>query len=410
MVDIENMNLECKSEVPYGLPRDVVFCKKCVMSNQRPSSTVEFTNKNQKKEVINFDAEGICSACRYHDMKWETIDWEKRQSALEHLLDRHRSKDGTYDVVVPGSGGKDSVYVADVLKRKYGMHPLTVTWPPHLYTDIGLRNFQEWLKSGFGNITYNPNGLLHRYLTREAFLNLLHVFQPFIIGQKQVGPKTALKYGIKLVMYGESQGEAGSNLAETERPTMDPKYYSLPSGQVSNVRLGSRTVSELLESGFNKGDLDFYMPAVREEIISSGVEVHHMGFYENWVSQDKFYYAVENCGFKPNPQRTEGTFSKSTSLDDKLDGFHFYTTLIKFGIGRATYEASQEIRHKHITREEAVALVHRYDDEFPSQYFQEFLDYISINEEEFWNTIEKFRSPHLWRMENKTWELRYRVE
>ena len=37
-------------------------------------------------------------------------------------------KDGSYDCIVSGSGGKDSVKVAHILKYKYGMHPLTVTW------------------------------------------------------------------------------------------------------------------------------------------------------------------------------------------------------------------------------------------------------------------------------------------
>ena len=29
-------------EVKYGLPPNVEFCKKCVISNQRPSSIIEF--------------------------------------------------------------------------------------------------------------------------------------------------------------------------------------------------------------------------------------------------------------------------------------------------------------------------------------------------------------------------------
>ena len=50
-----------KNEVKYGLPSEVKFCKKCVISNQRPSSTVEFKNtKGEIKKVINFDEKGIC--------------------------------------------------------------------------------------------------------------------------------------------------------------------------------------------------------------------------------------------------------------------------------------------------------------------------------------------------------------
>ena len=53
-----------------------------------------------------------------------------------------------------------------------------------------------------------------------------------------------------------------------------------------------------------------------------------------------------------NPYRTEGTYSKYASLDDKLDGFHYYLMFIKFGIGRATSDSAHEVRDKKISREE----------------------------------------------------------
>jgi hypothetical protein len=39
--------------------------------------------------------------------------------------------------------------------------------------------------------------------------------------------------------------------------------------------------------------------------------------------------------------------------------------LQEFRVGRAIYDASQEIRNNHITREEVFALVKRFDGEFP---------------------------------------------
>jgi len=396
-------------EAKYGLPVDVKFCKKCVVSNQRPSSTIEFKNDDTKKEVIHFDQDGVCSACRVHELKWDEINWEQRHEKLLELLDRHRKTDGSYDVIVPGSGGKDSVYVSHVLKTKYGMNPLTVTWPPNMYTDIGLHNFNAWLASGLANITCHPNGALHRRLTQEAFLNLVHPFQPFILGQKQVGPKTALKYGVKLVMYGEHQAEGGSDMKSFYSPTMPNQFFSVPPAERDNIKLGGRTVPEILGMGFSMADLDPYLPLSIDEVEASGLEVHHMGFYEKWNNQEKFYYAVENCGFKPNPERSEGTYSKYQSLDDKIDGFHYYTTYIKFGVGRATYDAAQEIRNRHIDREEGVALVKRYDGEFPERHFQEVLEYMDISEETFWNVINEARSEHLWQKEGGEWVLRHQV-
>ena len=80
----------------YGLPIEVKFCKKCVISNQRPSSTVEFKNKKgQKKDVINFNKDGICSACEYHFQKEKNINWIERESKLEKLLSQFRTNDGS---------------------------------------------------------------------------------------------------------------------------------------------------------------------------------------------------------------------------------------------------------------------------------------------------------------------------
>jgi len=89
--------------------------------------------------------------------------------------------------------------------------------------------------------------------------------------------------------------------------------------------------------------------------------------------------------------------------------FHYYTTLIKFGIGRATYDAAQEIRNGKITREEGVHLVRKYDMEFPNKYFKEFLSYINITEECFFETVDRFRSNHLWENDAGEWRLKHTV-
>ena len=131
-------------------------------------------------------------------------------------------------------------------------------------------------------------------------------------------------------------------------------------------------------------------------------------------------------GFQAAPERTPGTYSKYNSIDDKIDDLHYYTTYIKFGIGRATYDASQEIRSGDITREEGVALVKRFDGEFPERFIDELLSYLSIDSKEypiasqmfeqpimdrdyFMHLCDKFRSDHLWRYEHGEYKLRHTV-
>jgi len=392
----------------FGLPENVKFCSSCVISNQRPQSVVEFKNQDNMKKGINFNDETLkCDACQYNLDK-KKIDWDLREKELIELLSKYKKKSG-YDCVVPGSGGKDSAFAAHILKYKYGMNPLTVTWAPHLYTDIGWKNFTNWIHvGGFDNILFTPNGKVHRILTKLAFKNLLHPFQPFIVGQKIIGPLIALKFDIPLIFYGENQAEYGNNIEENANPKMDEKFFSCQN--INEIILGGNSIYEIInEYKFKLNDFEPYIPPRLSLLKEKKIEQRFLGYYINWDPQECFYYASENTGFKPNTERTEGSYSKYSSIDDKIDPFHYYLTYIKFGIGRATYDAAQEVRNEKITRDEAITLVRKFDSEFPKKYFKEFLNYIEITEEEFFKTIDNFRSPHLWTKKNDEWKLNFKI-
>lgn len=141
----------------------------------------------------------------------------------------------------------------------------------------------------------------------------------------------------------------------------------------------------------------------------SKIEVHYLGYYLKWTLQESYCYAIENTGFQSRPFRTEGTYSKYNSIDDKIDDLHYYTTHIKFGLGRASYDVSQEIRNKHITREEGIALVRRFDGEVPQRYSKEVMDYIGMDPKHFHELCDRARSPHLWEKDGEQWKLRHPV-
>ncbi|MBF0479342.1 MAG: N-acetyl sugar amidotransferase [Candidatus Omnitrophica bacterium] len=393
----------------YGLPVDVKYCKKCVISNQRPSSVVEFKNtESSKKRTIGFDNEGVCEACRYAENK-KSINWQEREEELHKMLARFRSPDGNYDCIVPGSGGKDSIVAAHVLRYKYNMNPLLVTWAPHLYTIPGRRNFEAWVNAGFDNITYTPNQKVHRLITKLAFENLVHPFQPFIIGQKNVAPKVASLYKIPLVVYGENEAEYGNPIKDNDKATRSTKFFTYEQ-RLEEIYLGGVNAKKLItDYGLTRADIEPYMPIAPEAAESLKMEVHYLGYYLRWDPQWAYYYSVENTDFYPNDQRTEGSYSKYNSLDDKIDWFHFYTYFIKFGIGRATYDAAQEVRNGHITRDEGVRLVKRFDGEFPKQYFRDNLEYMGVTEQKFYEIIDRARPPHLWKQVNQKWQLRQQV-
>jgi len=375
----------------YRLPDVVKFCKKCVVSNQRPR--------------IVFGDDGVCNACKFAERKSARIDWEQRKAELKKLCDHFRSREGHYDVVIPASGGKDSTFVAYTLKEEYKMHPLTAMWAPQKFTEVGWANLQSFIHAGFDNLLGTPNGKVCRLLTRYCFREMGDPFQPFVYGMASFPLRIAVAYKIPLVFYGEN-GEAeygGDNYNE------DSCRYDLET-EIDRHVFSNIRPDYFKKFGVSDADLQIYMPPTVDEFRKVGIEAHFMSYYRRWIPQENYYLATRYTGFTPNIDgRSEGTYSKYASLDDRMDGFHYYLMFIKFGIGRATSDAAHEIRDGHLNRDEGLRLVRKYDGEFPRKYFKEFLEYCDITEEYFWEVINSWRSPHIWEKSSGEWKLRYQV-
>ncbi len=390
------------NNLPKAPPsKTVIFCKTCVISNQKPVSSIESSHsQGDIKKTVNFK-DGICDACHWAKIKDQDIDWQARESELKKLLDKHRKNNGEYDVIVPASGGKDSMYVAHMLKEKYNMNPLTVTWKPHVFTPIGFENFMSLIDSGQSNLMFSPPGDIQRRLTSLAFKNLGHPFQPFIVGQRVVGPKAALMNNVKLVFYGENVAEYGNQIKDNYSPIMDPELYTCFNHDKDTLdlfKLSGITLKDLIDKhDFSISDFESYKSPSLLEVESAGIQVHYMSYYKKWNPQENYYYSVQYTGFKASDRRKDGSYSKYAGIDDIMEDLHFYMQVIKFGMGRCTWDAAQEVRSGMLERHEEVALVSKYDQEQPTQYFQEILEYLNISESEFWSVIDFFRPEHLWR-------------
>lgn len=374
----------------YSLPVDVRFCAKCTISNQRPR--------------ITFNKDGICSACVFANQK-KSINWQEREDQLASLCNRYRRTRG-YDVLVPCSGGKDGGFTAHYLKLRFGMKPLTCTWAPNIYTDVGWTNLQNFIDvGGFDNVLGQPNGQVNRKLVRLAFEHLGDPFQPFIYGQTHFPLRVALHHEIQLIMYGENgEVEYGGDMSRANLPTRNIDDH------------GKHYFSEIapeawVKHGLNERELEPYMAPYAHQVSAAGIEIHFMGYYRSWDPQENYYYCTAHTGFSPSPERSEGTYSKYASIDDKLDGFHYYLGFIKFGIGRATSDSAHEIRDGKITRDEGIALVKKYDGEFPRRHYETFLSYASLTEPEFERIVDSWRTPHIWQRagHNAPWQLRYAI-
>ncbi len=372
----------------YKLPAEVVFCRRCTVSNQRPR--------------IQFNEQGICSACQFSEHK-QSVDWSQRELELEALCDQYRKKDGSYDVVVPCSGGKDGSFVAHQLKHRYGMNPLTVTWAPLMPTEIGRKNLDAFIASGFDHILGTANPDVSRRLTRLALIHLGDPFQPFIYGQTNFPLRVAVQHDISLIMYGENgEVEYGGDMKNAYKPGREISDH--------NSHYFSGIPPEFWQShGITHQELSAFLPPSFDAIKTNKTAIQFFSYYKCWDPQENYYYCREHTGFQPNSERSEGTYSKYASLDDCFDGFHYYFGYLKFGIGRATSDSAHEIRDDKITRAEGVNLVHRYDGEFPQKYLREFLDYCDIDGPTFERVMDSWRAKHLWEKAQGEWRLCHSV-
>ena len=381
--------------------KKVIHCKECLLTNQKPHSINESKNKiGSKKNFLKIDHEGVCDACKYSKFKNLNIDWNSREKKLLKILKKYRKNNGEYDCIVPGSGGKDSCTTAHLLKYRYKMNPLTVTYSPLIYTDAGKKNMNSWINiGGFDNYLFTPNGRVSSILSREAFKNLLHPMQPFKFGIKSFAAKMAIKFNIDLIFFGEPYLEYGSSDLDQKN---SPNY---PLNMIINDKktfIAGLSLEQLKKKfDFNNNDLNPYLPLQLNDIKKKKINIQFLGWYYKWNPQEIYYYASKNCGYSPDTQRIDGTYGRYAGVDDKIEWLHFFCHYIKFGIGRCRLDASQEIRSGHITRDEGIALCKKYEGEVPLRYLNDCFKFMKISESEGWKIIDKFRPKHLWKKNKK---------
>ena len=200
-------------------------------------------------------------------------------------------------------------------------------------------------------------------------------------------------------MFGENgEVEYGGDMKNAHRPTRDLEDHD-------RHYFSGRPPEFWTQYGINEAQLHPFMAPPYRKIKANGTQIHFFSYYKPWDPQENFYYCSDHTGFQTNPERTEGTYSKYASLDDRLDGLHYYLSYIKFGIGRCTSDSAHEIRDGKITREEGVALVHKFDGEFPEKHFAEACEYMGLHPDEARNIIDLWKSPEVWDVD----KLRYRV-
>tara|TARA_X000000368_G_scaffold417439_1_gene413844 strand:+ start:11676 stop:13694 length:2019 start_codon:yes stop_codon:yes gene_type:complete len=142
VLDINSIGLRSESTKERELlihPQEKVSklkrCTKCVLPETFP--------------YISFDKKGVCNYCHGYKINKRTNSLDE----LKSLVEPYKKKDGSPDVLVPFSGGRDSTYSVHIIKEKLGLNPITYTYDWGMVTDLARRNIARTCgKLGIENI------------------------------------------------------------------------------------------------------------------------------------------------------------------------------------------------------------------------------------------------------------------
>ena len=371
---------------PKGVKK-IIYCKKCLMPNSRPR--------------IAFDSKGVCNACRNAEAKKE-INWEERKNEFVKLVEPYRSKNGSWDCIVPWSGGKDSSSIAYRLKFDLGMNPLLVTFSPMIPNAVGNHNREEMIRLGFDHVFFRPDQNIHRKLAKRFFVERGNPKVAWDAGINVIPVKVAVQFRIPLIFYAEhGESEYGGRVLKEESKKM--RDYT----EVIEHQIGDDP-RNWVDGEIQLKDLNPYIFPDPKEIEQVGVKAMYFSYFFKWSMFENYQLIKSKIDFQLNPKgRTDGTFTNFDSLDDKMDNLYYYLQFIKFGFGRAVRDASRLIQNGHISRREGLELARRYDAEFPYECYQDNLEYLGMTEEEFTRTVDMHRNPEIWKKEGTQWVLRY---
>ena len=363
------------------------ICKRCVMPDTRPR--------------LRFNADGVCAACEWSEIKKTAIDWQARRNELRELCGSIRGR-GAYDCIVPASGGKDSTYVADRMKNELGLRVLTVTITPPLETELIQRNMENFLNYGYDNIKVTPNPVIAREINTYGFVEQGRPMLSWTSCLNSIMFRLAVDLSVPLIMFGEEGETEYGGLTEMRYvPFYDADFAIRIYAEGNDPRS--------FVKGHTEQEMSLWLFPDKEKIRKLDLKVGHWSYFENWDPYTHYEFARDRYGMLRHEGRNTGTYTDFGQLDTPLYELHTYMMYLKFGFGRGLQDACIDIRGGRMSRAEAVELVRRYDGEYPEKSIPLFCDYYRMTREEFDAVLDRHANRALFEKRDGIWRPRFTI-
>jgi len=349
------------------------------------------------RPTIIFDEEGVCSGCRYHESRSKQldIDWEERATMFEEILEEAKrmakERGNSHDCIVPVSGGKDSHYQVWLLKEKYGMNPLLVTFNHAYNTPAGNRNLYNLVeKSGCDLVRYTAGLDSVRRISRYMLETVGDLTWHYHAGIRTYPFQVAVERNIPLIVWGEHGFAELTGIVSLE----DFVEFTRWTRKEHDMR-GYEPHDLIGKGGITEHDIAPYIYPSDEDIARAEVRGIYLSNFIYWNATTQAEIMMKEWDFAPITYERERTFNLHSKIEDHANDVHDYLKYLKFGYGRATDDASMEIRHGRMAREEGMTMVKRYDAREPST-LQTYCDFLGITKQQFYDWVEPMRDDRLW--------------
>lgn len=349
------------------------YCRTCVLPCTRPNL------------IVNED--GSCGCVTSHQRGVPTpTQWD---SSFEQLVEYVRSRGAEYDCVIPVSGGKDSTWQV-VTALEYGLRPICVTWKSPARSELGEKNLANLVSLGVDHIDFTVNPDVERRFIKEAFVRLGSPAIPMHMAIHSLALKTALRYSVPLVIYGENSADEYGNVSDPARG------WQLTNDWLSRYGVSQgTTVNDWIGEKLSRRDLSPYAWPSDAEIEAADVRAVFLGYFFPWDPVETSRVAIAN-GFEIAAEPTTGLYKFADIDDSYLISIHHFMKWPKFGFTRTWDNISIEIRHGRMTREEGIVILSELGEEIPYREIEAFCNYIAISNDEFWQVVERFRNSEVW--------------
>jgi N-acetyl sugar amidotransferase len=340
------------------------YCTKCVLPDTH--------------ETIAFDGEGVCNICRQAEVKHEKVDWDERKRILDDIAARYGGR-GQYDCIVPFSGGKDSTFQLWYIVKKLGLKPLAVRFDHWGYRPLVRENNDRTFKKlGVDILQFTPNWRVVRLLMLESLKRTGDFCWFCHTGVFAHTMQIAIKYGIPLVIWGESSSEYRAYRSADELEELNNKLFN----EMINLSITADDMYEYLDGKVDKRDLAPYVFPPDGELEKLGAKSIWLGNYIQWNTKDNVDVIKKELGWQG--QQVEGIPPEYDyeKIECKYQGVRDWCKYIKRGHGRTNHLACIDIRNGEMDRETGLALAEKYDGKRPAS-LDYFLEIAGISEDEF---------------------------